>query len=299
MRPGLLAACAIGLVIPALACTDDAGSTAPAEPQPDSGASATDAGSAADSAAQGDASTSDAGNADAACAPASSYFGAPRCDCGDFLLCDDFEAPSLDTAVWTLDTEHSTNALDTTQKARGKSSLKVHLEPGAGARVLLSETKTFPAPGNDFWVRAFVYLSAPVPAMHVGMFAASGDLGGGTTEVRLGGDNGNVTPNYAAPSNEYGIFNDLPPTPLPSGRWACFEVHYAGGSNEMHTFMDDKELTEIAVLSSNAPVWTAPPYATLTLGPILFHDETATSAAGFDVWIDSVAVSKTQIGCAR
>lgn len=228
------------------------------------------------------------------CTVDAGVLGASRCGCPGFSICDDFEK-GLDPA-WTVDEWHATHAIDPTVAARGSAALKIHVD-SAGGRMLLTEKKTFP--GQDFWARIFLLVSQPITQAHMGLFAASGPLGSGTTEVRLGTQYGELRANYSGPSSEYGIFNNAPPVKLGTGAWKCIEVHYAGPKNELHTYLDEQEVTGQAVLSTNVPVWTAPAYGTLSIGPILFHDDQATSPGGFDYWLDAVAVAPNRIGCHR
>ena len=238
----------------------------------------------ADAVSQGDPCTTDAG-----------VLGASRCGCPGFSICDDFEK-GVDS-VWTVDESHGTHVIDSTVAARGSAALKIHIDGTGGSRVLLTEKKTFP--GQDFWARVFLFVAAPFTQAHMGLFMASGPLGGGTTEVRLGTQAGVIGANYSAPSSEYGIFNNAPPAKIGTGAWKCVEVHYAGAKNELHTYLDEQEVTGQAVLSTNMPPWTAPPYGSLSIGPILYHDDQATSPGGFDYWLDAVAVAPNRIGCHR
>src|SRR5438874_1189590 len=76
------------------------------------------------------------------------FMGTPRCAALHAQLCDDFEAAALDTATWTASGAVS---LDTSQFARGKQALHLHLVGQAWATI--SETKTFPEGGNHFFGR--------------------------------------------------------------------------------------------------------------------------------------------------
>jgi hypothetical protein len=248
--------------------------------------------------ARADQTTRDVGaEASNACPDAGGFFGPPRCDCGNFLLCDDFEAPALDPNFWNIDDRQGSHAITTEKFARGSHALALHVSPRAGARALVSERATFPAPNNNFWVRFFVFVAPKSPQAHVGLVSAAGPGSAGTIEERIGTQYGQLRPNYMAPNAEYGIFNSMPPTQLPIETWSCFEVHYDGGHNEMRTFLGEQELVEIAVPSAHTPTWTAPLYNVLTLGPILYGDDSVTSPGGFDYWFDSVAVATTRIGC--
>ncbi|MBS1149897.1 MAG: secreted hydrolase, partial [Myxococcaceae bacterium] len=144
-----------------------------------------------------------------------------------------------------------------------------------------------------FFGRAFVFAPGPLPIVHAGMFAASG----GTTEVRFGLDHqADLEPNYMSPPNEYGIFTSNK-TKLPTNTWACLEWEYRG-TGELHFFLNGSELTQIEVLATRMPPWTAPTYSKFSIGMILFQSDTAT-ANSFDLWFDEVAFSAMRVGCAN
>lgn len=232
-----------------------------------------------------------------ACASDAGLMVASKCSCPGFLLCDGFEAATLDTGTWTVDAQNGTAKIEATRFARGAQALHVNVKASAGAHATVSETKSFPAPGNDFWGRAFMYVDGKAPQVHAGVFEASGPLMNSTAHVRLGFDHGEMAPNYLVESGtEYGVFNSEPKTKVPTGRWACVEWHYAGPTNALSFFMDGAEMTEIAVPASTSPPWKSPAYAAFELGVLLFQNDTATAAA-FDVWFDEVALKSTRVGC--
>ncbi len=215
-----------------------------------------------------------------------------KCGCIGFTFCENFEGATIDAARWMVTTNATGNTavLDTSKFARGTKSLHVTVKSNAGSTALLTTTKPFPAANNSFFGRAFVYAQAPTPIVHAGMFAASGP----GIEVRLGLDhNGDIEPNYFG-ATEYGIFT-ANKSKMPTNIWSCLEWEYRG-TGELHFFLNGTEMTQIEVLASRMPPWTAPIYDKFSLGMILYQGDTAT-AAGFDLWFDEVAFSTTRIGC--
>ena len=219
--------------------------------------------------------------------------GASKCGCPGFTFCENFEGATVDTTRWTLDSDMGTAVIDATKSARGGKSLHVNIKSGAGDRALLTTSKPFPAANNSFFGRAFVFAKAPTPNVHTGIFAAIG----GTTEVRLGLDHmGDIEPNYMSATNEYGVFTSNK-SKMPTGVWSCLEWEYRG-TGELHFFLNGTEMTQIEVLATEVPPWTAPTYSSFSLGMILFQNDSAT-ATSFDVWFDEVAFNATRVGCAK
>jgi hypothetical protein len=221
------------------------------------------------------------------------YFGESKCDCTGFTLCDDFEGASVDSATWMLDSSNGTATIDTTRAARGNCSVKLHITNGAGDRAILNETKSFPAAGNHFWVRAFVFATAPVPQVHCAMFEGSG----GNTNVRVGLDHmGLIEPNYISGNTEYGVFNGLTHPAMPTGTWTCLELEYDGPNNAVHTYLNGALQTGIDITGTEMPPWTAPSaYSNLSIGPELFQPDN--TASSYDFWVDAVATSNNRVGC--
>src|SRR6185503_1196841 len=83
------------------------------------------------------------------------FMGSPRCAALHAQLCDDFEASALDTKAWTANGDVS---LDTSQFARGKQALHLHIVGQNWATI--TESKTFPEAGNHFFGRLFFRATA-------------------------------------------------------------------------------------------------------------------------------------------
>jgi hypothetical protein len=291
----LWCAVAVGLLA---ACSGSAGPTdaGPGGGGGNGGGSAGGVGGAGGGTAGGSGGgTVDAG--DPLCNSDAGIGGPSHCGCPGFTFCEDFEAAAL-ASTWSIDSNQGTAVLDTSKFARGAKSLHVNIKSGGGNRALLTQTQSFPAANNSFFGRAFVFAKSPLPKVHTGIFSANGAITGGNAEVRFGLDHeGVLQPNYWTNTGvEYGIFNSLPPTKLPTDVWACLEWEYRGSANELHFFLNGAEMTEIQVLSTQMPSWKAPAFAAFQMGMILFQSDTAT-ASSFDVWFDEVGLSPTRIGC--
>lgn len=212
------------------------------------------------------------------------------------LLCEGFEGP-LDARLWTVVEDHGgVVRVDADRAARGLSALHVHAAPSGGSRATITETRTFATPHDTLFVRAFVYTTSPLPEGHDDLFSVTGTDDRYQIALAIGGDQ--FKPLYHDPASEYSVWPETSPA-FPTDRWACIEWQIDEARHQVRTFVDDVEVTEIAVTGSERPVWTIPEAASLTLGVFLFHDETATSSAGFDFFIDELAVSETRVGCAR
>jgi hypothetical protein len=234
----------------------------------------------------------------------STFNGAPRCAALHAQLCDDFEAAALDTTTWT---SSGAVSLDTSQFARGKQSLHLHLVGQAWATI--SETKTFPAAGNHFFGRLFFRATAipttsPNTAAHWTLVAGSGN---GTSEIREGGISGKWgtgTDNQGAGgTGDWTNADNDPagnPKPVPSNTWACIEWEYDGGSNETRFWWDGVEHPSMHTTSTmhggtQSVPYLLPQFTNVKIGWMLYQNPV--SPTTFEVWIDEIAIDSQRIGC--
>ncbi len=225
--------------------------------------------------------------------------GPSLCTGAGFRVCDGFEAPAIDTSIWSMVIESgATVGVDGTHVARGAQALHVHTAGvTAGTNGGVRTMKGFPFPNDDLWGRVFVYMAGDSPDQHTNVVEAVGPLAvdGGTTEAhyRLGVSTGHVLAGNYIP----GDYADHSTTVMPLDRWACLEWHYDGAHDEYHVFLDGGELTDMAILSTHVPPWTAPAFAYLELGLHLYH--TLTDVPPLDVWYDELALDGARVGCDR
>jgi hypothetical protein len=143
------------------------------------------------------------------------------------------------------------------------------------------------------FVRVFVYTDGPLPATHIDLAWARGTSDLPFVGLAMGDaqQSGAFEWLYHGESSEDAVFPETPPE-LPAGRWACLEWGLFGETGEIVTYLDDEELSQLAVTEAHG--WTAPEYAELNLGVLLFHEE---QEDGFDFWFDEVAIHGSRIGC--
>jgi hypothetical protein len=218
----------------------------------------------------------------------------------NLLLCEDFEnialGGGLDPAVWSTDKGASaTVGVDDTQFKHGKHALHLHTLPDAN-KALFHETKTFPLPNgkNSLYGRANFMVGAglKVPTDHTNFFEASGKVNGVSGNYRYGAAGAKFFANYNPGDPGKGSM-----TPVPVGVWACLEWAFLGDTNEMHFWIDGKELTDVAVPPTgvNGTVWTAPKFDSFYFGWITYATDVASDH--YDIWYDDIAIDTARIGC--
>jgi hypothetical protein len=236
------------------------------------------------------------------------FFGDSRCGVAGVKLCEDFEAGATgqapDKGRWSV--FGSTPTVDDARAARGKHSLHVHTD-GNGAS-LIQEVVSFPATGNAFYGRMFVWFDSLPTApqwAHWTIVAATGS--GDSSEIRVGGQ-------WDGSKNRWGVGTDHGPTgdwtnldddphnaavAPPTQQWVCVEWLYDGGSNELRFFMDGMEHPSLHATESDhggedVP-FKLPAFDKLGLGWWLYQDNPTPDH--YDVWIDEIALDDQRIGC--
>jgi hypothetical protein len=152
----------------------------------------------------------------------------------------------------------------------------------------------FPIAGNHTFVRAFVYIQANPDRWFSVLSARATDMGYSVT----------VVPNpYGTPGQYRFLWFHGTGEPAekyaaqkaPVNRWACWEWEIRGATNEMTLSIDDKPVPSFTI--TQAMGWMAPAAAPLTFGYDSAHPE-PNHPAGFDLWVDEIAVNSAKIGCA-
>jgi hypothetical protein len=240
------------------------------------------------------------------------FFGASRCAAAGLLLCEDFESGTLDKATWSV--VGQTPTIDGVQAARGAKALHISLT-GNGASYI-KETKTFPAPNNTYWGRAFVYFNQlPKPDVDAGFTYAHWTFAAGVGtgvkgEIRLSGQlqaAGNIfgvgtdsTPAEAGTGDWTTSDNDPmgSPKPVPTKSWLCIEWEHSGQTNETRFFWDATEHTSLHTTATKHGGNQANPYIlpSFTEAWIGWQEYQANSEQ-FELWVDEIGIDKNRIGC--
>ena len=234
--------------------------------------------------------------------------GPSRCASASVQLCEDFETGLLDATTWKV--AGAAPTIDSVHAARGLKAL--HVSITGDGQSAIRESRTFPAPNDTYFGRAFVYFASlpTAPGMsyaHWTFVAASGT--GVSGEIRLsgqlsGGRNlfGVGTDNRVddAGTGDWTTSDDDPannPTPVPIGRWVCVEWMHAGATNETRFFWDGVEHpslhTTASVHGGNANPFLLPNFTSVWLG----WQEYQASTEPFELWIDEIAIDPERIGC--
>jgi hypothetical protein len=258
-----------------------------------------------------DGGTSDAGIRDAGTSSGVPDAGSPpRTDAGvgglslcpgsGLDLCEGFESGVIDPGVWSRTVDTGPNnflEVTTARAARGNHSLHVSAGGASGTDVLLRTTKTFPAPGNAFYGRAYVFVQGPLPSYNFNFISATG-AGGSTYDLA-----GNSTP-FGDPSGKR-IFRfhyspgDLAyksTVEIPTDRWDCWEWFFKGPTNELHAWLNGQEINMAIVGGVLGNPWTAPTFGQITFGMHHAHPE---PESAYELWFDEIALNATRIGCNR
>ncbi len=234
------------------------------------------------------------------------FFGEPRCDVADVLLCDSFEEAALDEAVWQPSGDVS---IDLAKGARGSGSLHVHAEQNAFSYV--RETVTFPAPDNTYYGRMFVWIDALPVSPDWSHWTLVGAVGSGEPgEIRVGGQL-----NRFAGINLFGIGSDGGPTgdwtnldDDPAGAplevvvqdWVCIEWMHDGANDATSFWWDAVEHPSLATTATShggeqAAEYRMPEFESVWIGWWLYQG--GPTPDHYDVWIDEVAIDATRVGC--
>ncbi|MEV0630275.1 hypothetical protein [Nonomuraea wenchangensis] len=238
--------------------------------------------------------------------PASAAPDVRTCAKANLLFCEDFQAMPVGGASslrWGIDTKHGTLTVERDGR-RGQKVLRVHTEGNGRAFLKVDD---FAAPGNSFYgrvrLRAAAFPTAPDWA-HYTLVEATGD---GPEVVRpLGGQ-------YAPPPHGgavyWGVGADGGPTgdwtnwrttaPSVAGAWTCVEWRMDAADNRISLWFDGVAKPELTVSTrehgGNPVDFVFPRFDTVKLGWQLYQANP--TPAGYDVWMDDIALSTRRVGC--
>jgi hypothetical protein len=222
---------------------------------------------------------------------------AQRTDCPNpsWLLCDGFEAPSLDANTWTVNGGGGTVLLDNTRAKRGKQSVHVHLDgapAGTSGQLQIWETVVAPASQATLFLRTYVYLPSSLAGMKVEFveYQQTTDPFWGVF-LQQEEDASLSVIDYANQPSVYQKAN----TKLAPDIWHCVEwetLASAGASGGTSVWVDGND---VGLDLSNALVLE--PNPGLSSGQFGAIVPSMLAGAPVDVWFDEVAMATTRIGC--
>ena len=216
--------------------------------------------------------------------------GDTQAACG-FDLCDGFEAPTLDTSLWTV---APMITRDTSVAHRGNASVRMHtnaLSANQAGAAALTETRTFASSPTTIWVRAWLRLSAlPAGANAMDVIAldqTSAPFGGNFVFVRS--DQVGV---YSFDGLYAGTLLDVP-----LDTWFCILWHVRlstpnGGILEVSGDLFD----QLQIL--NGQTDGQPRIDTLRIGINFAPPNVPDAQPPLDLWLDDVIIHSAPVSCA-
>ncbi len=233
--------------------------------------------------------------------------GASRCAGAAVQLCEDFETGALDTKTWTV--SGTPPVIDGLQRARGQKAL--HIKRAGNGQSYIRESKTFPAPNNSYYGRAYVYFATlpglPMTYAHWTFAAASGT--GVAGEIRLSGQLqngknlfgvGTDSQGQAGGTGDWTTSDKDPngqPAAVPTGKWLCLEWLHKGATNETRFYWDAAEHPSLSTTTSknggNGNPYILPTFTNVWIG----WQEYQPSSLNFEMWVDEIAIDPARIGC--
>ncbi len=231
--------------------------------------------------------------ADAGPAPPAGDYGlgaASRCAAAGVKLCESFEN-GLDATIWsTTRNGDTTIGVDEVRAARGAKALHVKTTAGAGF-AYIKTGKPFPAMGNVFYSRMYVWLEDALTTDGHFTFAEGG--GTGTPGVsRFGGQFKRL--GVGSDRGPSGDWTDVDNLNLPTKKWLCLEVQFKGDTHEFRVFWDDKERTAIHSGANRHSAFRMPTFNSIWFGWWMYN-----AREPQDLWIDEIAIDDKPIGCAK
>jgi hypothetical protein len=234
------------------------------------------------------------------------FFGDSRCT-AELDLCEDFEQESLDTGIWSVRGPAPT--IDESRAARGSRSAHFHTVDNGLSYI--EQSLSFPAPGNRYFARIFVYFDSMPSAPEWAHWSIAGAIGSGTeAEIRVGGQYDNSINRFGVgsdygPTGDWTNLDEDPggsPSEVPVDEWLCVEWLHDGGANETRFWWDGVEHPSLFTSAvehggdDNEP-YVLPEFESVWVGWLLYQSNT--TPGEFDVWIDEVAFDDERIGCSR
>jgi hypothetical protein len=224
-------------------------------------------------------SLADAGDADT-----------PSCT-ATFDLCDGFEAPEIDTSLWSPSPGATR---DTTRAHRGAASLHVSvpdLTTGRGGGATVAETRTFATATSTLWVRAWFWLSS-LPADTNALELAS-------VEQTMGG----VGDYLFARSNTTQVYSDFDfqisgtGVAAPTDGWFCVVWTITRSTTKTGELDLSSDVLPMIALH-NTVTDAQPSIGRLRLGLNFASTNVKVDQPAIEAWVDDVIVDPHPVTCA-
>ncbi len=235
-----------------------------------------------------------------------SYSASAAIPCPSGAICDDFESQtsSSPSGQWTVLSPDcsgtGTIEIDSTFAYSGNKSLKVNGGGGFCNHVFAQLAGVDTMPGDDLYVRFWIYHDTPLPGGHTAFLTMQDENDGGK-DLRMGGQNSVLQWNREADDATIPVQSpagtSLVPA-LPVNQWNCLEIYVDQANGELQVWLDEVELegmkrdnTPTADIDSQWASGWIPDISNLRLG---WEDY----GGGPDtLWFDDVIVDTTAIGC--
>ena len=208
-----------------------------------------------------------------------------------FDLCDGFEAPALDTSLWSPSPGATR---DTTRAHRGAASLHVSvpaLTTGRGGGATVTETRTFTSAASTLWVRAWFWLSS-LPADTNALELAS-------VEQTMGGQGDYLF----ARSNTTEVYSDFDlqitgtGVAAPTDGWFCVVWTITRSTTKTGELDLSSDVLPMIALH-NTITDAQPSIGRLRLGLNFASTNVKVNQPAIEAWVDDVIVDPRPVTCA-
>ncbi len=248
--------------------------------------------------------SSDASSSSTGTPEPDTWFGDPRCEASDFLVCESFEDAALDgfpdgwglrpTGVWGGNTIGVSNK----DAARGQQALEIN--GGINGAQWLTYMGGLGPLATSHWGRMFFRVVTPAPwpsdgVLHGDLFEARGPYGNNNTNHVRWGIVENTQMRYQwiynvqRSTNEFADGTDY--IYEWSGEWVCMEWHHDQTTQEATLWLDEVEISAISQTADDDP--EIPVYDDISVGWANYQNATPE----FVVFIDEVVLDDERIGC--
>lgn len=225
--------------------------------------------------------------------------------CAGLLLCDDFEADTLDFGLWFVEaTAENTIELTSDFAAFGQQSVHLHVVTGFAR---LKNESVFPMPNNDYFGRMYLRVAqfSTVDYAHwtVGEGAGTGD----NALIRVGGQYLPGQQNYWGVGTDLGATGDWTrhdadpsgsPSEPPENEWTCIEWEHKGSTNETRFFIEGVQHPSLDTSADDhggsGGQYILPEFTSFWFGWWQYQEDPSLE---FDVWMDLIALDDERIGC--
>jgi hypothetical protein len=228
--------------------------------------------------------------------------GPSLCGTNKFLICEDFEATAV-AGVPSGWTKHGDATVAADQAARGSHALKIGAAASGERRIYTSASKL----GSSHWGRVFYKVQQPAPkpssgVIHSTIFALAGNgPKNGSSEYRVVDTVEDMNGKHqflwnVQPSNVGEFGKGSPYNWTYDGNWHCAEWHVDPATQSYHFYIDDKEVTDIAI-NNGAGNYTGTDipnsFSEVRVGWYNYQS----ASPGFVAWIDEIAMDTNRVGC--